>query len=77
VILVDHAEQAQSVPGIDQAEIVEIEGGGHGFDKADARKTTDATLEFLADWSARDRRIKILSLSRNFGHQLAATAGVD
>ena len=37
----------------------------------------DRTLEFLADWSARDRRIKVLSLSRNFGHQLAATAGVD
>ncbi len=39
--------------------------------------SSDRTLEFLADWSARDRRIKILSLSRNFGHQLAATAGVD
>ncbi len=25
----------------------------------------------------RDRRIKVLSFSRNFGHQLAATAGVD
>jgi glycosyltransferase involved in cell wall biosynthesis len=39
--------------------------------------SSDRTLEFLADWGARDRRIKILSLSRNFGHQLAATAGVD
>ena len=39
--------------------------------------STDRTLEFLAEWSARDRRIKVLRLSRNFGHQLAATAGVD
>jgi dolichol-phosphate mannosyltransferase len=39
--------------------------------------STDRTLEFLVDWSARDRRIKVLSFSRNFGHQLAATAGVD
>lgn len=39
--------------------------------------STDRTLEFLAGWSARDPRIKVLSLSRNFGHQLAATAGVD
>jgi dolichol-phosphate mannosyltransferase len=39
--------------------------------------STDRTLEFLAEWSARDHRIKVLSLSRNFGHQLAATAGVD
>lgn len=39
--------------------------------------STDRTLEFLVDWSERDRRIKVLSFSRNFGHQLAATAGVD
>ncbi len=37
----------------------------------------DRTIDFLAGWSARDQRIKVLSLSRNFGHQLAATAGVD
>lgn len=39
--------------------------------------SSDGTLEFLAEWSARDARIKVLSLSRNFGHQIAATAGVD
>ena len=39
--------------------------------------STDRTIEFLAEWSVRDDRIKVLSLSRNFGHQLAATAGVD
>jgi dolichol-phosphate mannosyltransferase len=39
--------------------------------------STDRTIEFLVDWSARDHRIKVLSFSRNFGHQLAATAGVD
>ena len=39
--------------------------------------STDRSIEFLAEWSARDSRIKVLSLSRNFGHQLAATAGVD
>lgn len=39
--------------------------------------SSDATLEFLAEWSAQDKRIKVLSLSRNFGHQLAATAGID
>ena len=39
--------------------------------------STDRTIEFLVDWSTRDRRIKVLSFSRNFGHQLAATAGVD
>lgn len=39
--------------------------------------STDRTVELLAGWSARDPRIKVLNLSRNFGHQLAATAGVD
>lgn len=39
--------------------------------------STDRTIELLADWSHRDHRIKVLNLSRNFGHQLAATAGVD
>lgn len=39
--------------------------------------STDRTIEFLVNWSARDLRIKVLSFSRNFGHQLAATAGVD
>ena len=39
--------------------------------------STDRTIEFLVDWSTRDPRIKVLSFSRNFGHQLAATAGVD
>jgi glycosyltransferase involved in cell wall biosynthesis len=39
--------------------------------------SADRTLEFLAEWSTQDNRIKVLSLSRNFGHQLAATAAVD
>jgi len=39
--------------------------------------STDGTVEYLATWSQRDPRVKSLSLSRNFGHQLAATAGID
>ncbi|HVN92649.1 MAG TPA: glycosyltransferase family 2 protein [Terracidiphilus sp.] len=39
--------------------------------------STDRTIDFLVGWSSRDRRIKVLSFSRNFGHQVAATAGVD
>jgi dolichol-phosphate mannosyltransferase len=35
---------------------------------------TDAALERLA---AQDERVRILSLSRNFGHQAALTAGLD
>ncbi len=39
--------------------------------------SSDSTLELLADWCEVDERIKLLSLSRNFGHQYAATAGID
>ena len=37
----------------------------------------DRSLELLDAMAARDRRYKIVSFSRNFGHQLAITAGVD
>lgn len=37
----------------------------------------DGTLRELTEWARADRRIKVLHLSRNFGHQIAATAGLD
>ncbi|MEZ0577828.1 glycosyltransferase family 2 protein [Nocardioides sp. MH1] len=37
----------------------------------------DASLERLLDLRASDPRVTVLSLSRNFGHQLAVTAGLD
>jgi dolichol-phosphate mannosyltransferase len=39
--------------------------------------SSDDTLARIADWASQDRRIKIIHLSRNFGHQIAATAGLD
>src|SRR5580765_8968410 len=39
--------------------------------------STDATLLKVAEWAREDTRIKVLQLSRNFGDQLAATAGLD
>jgi len=39
--------------------------------------SSDRTIELLVGWSVTDSRIKILNLSRNFGHQYAATAGID
>jgi len=37
----------------------------------------DSTLELLVNWAKEDKRVKVLDLSRNFGHQIAATAGLD
>lgn len=38
--------------------------------------STDATLAIVEDANARDPRIRALPLSRNFGHQVALTAGL-
>jgi glycosyltransferase involved in cell wall biosynthesis len=37
----------------------------------------DRTLEILREMAALDPNIRVIALSRNFGHQLAVTAGVD
>jgi dolichol-phosphate mannosyltransferase len=37
----------------------------------------DGSFEKLSALAARDPRVKVLKFSRNFGHQIAITAGVD
>jgi polyisoprenyl-phosphate glycosyltransferase len=39
--------------------------------------SSDSTLDQIVDWAAQDRRVKVIHLSRNFGHQMAVTAGLD
>ncbi len=39
--------------------------------------STDSTLAQIAAWAYDDPRIKVVNLSRNFGHQSASTAGLD
>jgi glycosyltransferase involved in cell wall biosynthesis len=39
--------------------------------------STDRTPELLARLAARDERVRVIELSRNFGHQTALTAGLD
>lgn len=39
--------------------------------------STDGTTELLADLASQDDSIRVLELSRNFGHQAAITAGID
>jgi dolichol-phosphate mannosyltransferase len=39
--------------------------------------SSDASISMLLEISAQDRRFKVVSLARNFGHQAAATAGLD
>jgi len=37
----------------------------------------DRTPQLLAELAARDERVRVIQLSRNFGHQTALTAGLD
>ncbi len=39
--------------------------------------STDGTLQALSEYAWRDPRVKIVNLGRNFGHQIAITAGLD
>jgi dolichol-phosphate mannosyltransferase len=39
--------------------------------------SSDRTLELLEEAARRDRRLMVVSLSRNFGHQAALTAALD
>src|SRR5260370_41964175 len=49
-----------------QAEVVLVNDG-----------SSDSSISLLVEVAAQDRRFKVLSLARNFGHQAAATAEVD
>jgi glycosyltransferase involved in cell wall biosynthesis len=49
-----------------QAELVFVDDG-----------STDLSHEILNELVARDPRVRVIQLSRNFGHQIAITAGLD
>ncbi|MBV9771144.1 MAG: glycosyltransferase family 2 protein [Bryobacterales bacterium] len=39
--------------------------------------SSDGSVDLLAGWAESDSRVKVFNLARNFGHQMAATAGLD
>ena len=39
--------------------------------------STDDSLQIMLNFHAEDARVKVLNFSRNFGHQMAITAGMD
>lgn len=39
--------------------------------------SSDRSIFLLAKWAEADPRVKLIGLSRNFGHQVAVTAGLD
>jgi glycosyltransferase involved in cell wall biosynthesis len=39
--------------------------------------SSDRSIDLLFEWASADPRVRVLSLARNFGHQCAASAGLD
>ena len=39
--------------------------------------STDGSLQKLVEYQKKDKRVKVMALSRNFGHQAAFTAGLE
>jgi len=58
------SETAERIPG--ELEFVFVDDGSY-----------DNTLELLKGLTEKDRRVQVVSLSRNFGHQAALSAGID
>src|SRR5438445_460907 len=64
-----HLELSVILAGLEEAYNVEIIYVDDG--------SSDRTLRVLRDLARNDRRVRYLSLSRNFGHQAALTAGLE
>ncbi len=60
-----HARVCQALEGLSFELILVDDGSG------------DDTPQLLAALAARDARVRVIQLSRNFGHQTALTAGLD
>ena len=54
-----------AIPGM-QYELIFIDDGSR-----------DSSLQQLAAFAAKDRHVKVIKFSRNFGHQIAISAGID
>ena len=55
----------EEIPGLD-FEIVYVDDGSR-----------DSTLDLLRELQRADQRVRVIALSRNFGHQIAVTAGLQ
>ena len=68
VISATHRHLVQLLESLDRTEfeLVFVDDGSQ-----------DGTLEILRTFQATDRRIRVVAFSRNFGHQVAVTAGLE
>src|SRR5437763_159146 len=60
------SDALRTIEGIAEVEIVYVDDG-----------SSDGTLNILRNLAQTDDRVRYFSLSRNFGHQAALTAGLE
>ena len=70
--------EAETVPFFYERMTAVLEGIGRPYELILVDDgSRDASLAAMVEIQGRDPRVKVLSLSRNFGHQVAITAGMD
>ena len=70
--------EAEVLPTLHRRLTDVLEDLGHSYEIIFVNDgSTDASPKALFDLRAQDTRVKVISLSRNFGHQVAITAGLD
>jgi len=77
VVIPVYNEEETLTPLVDRLTRV-LEGLGESFEVIFVNDgSRDRSLEMLRAFHASDRRLKCVSLSRNFGHQVAISCGID
>ncbi|MCS6827750.1 MAG: glycosyltransferase family 2 protein [Caldilinea sp.] len=70
--------EEQVIPVLYERLVQVMEGVGESWEVIFVNDgSTDRSLDLLLELHARDPRVKVLNFSRNFGHQIAITAGFD
>jgi dolichol-phosphate mannosyltransferase len=70
--------ESESLPGLLGTLRAVCNRPGYAFDWIFINDgSTDGSAELLAAEAARDDRVRVISFTRNFGHQAAVTAGLD
>jgi dolichol-phosphate mannosyltransferase len=77
-VVVPFLNEAQNLPVLYERLVAALEPEGVAFEVLFVDDgSSDGSAAWVAARAAQDPRVKLLRLSRNFGHQLAITAGMD
>jgi polyisoprenyl-phosphate glycosyltransferase len=71
-------DEALSLPAFEERLTAVLSGTGQSFEVVCVNDgSRDNTLHLLRAWRARDPRVRVIDLTRNFGKEAALTCGID